>query len=145
MCIALAYQNELDLPNYVWTAIYNIQRVVGVLTMLTLAQRFLNFKAAYLNTLNSWVFPFYVLHQSVLIILCFMLQPFSFGPVVELFLITVGTWGACAAITLVVMRIDIIRPLLGLKIKNNYSKALKKMGYVLGMLLILPLAYQLVF
>ncbi len=64
---------------------------------------------------------------------------------VELFLITVGTWGACAAITLVVMRIDIIRPLLGLKIKNNYSKALKKMGYVLGMLLILPLAYQLVF
>jgi hypothetical protein len=43
------------------------------------------------------------------------------------------------------MRIDIIRPLLGLKIKNNYSKALKKMGYVLGMLLILPLAYQLVF
>jgi len=145
VCIALAYQNELDLPNYVWTAIYNIQRVVGVLTMLTLAQRFLNFKAAYLNTLNSWVFPFYVLHQSVLIILCFMLQPFSFGPVVELFLITVGTWGACAAITLVLMRIDIIRPLLGLKIKNNYSKALKKMGYVLGMLLILPLAYQLVF
>jgi hypothetical protein len=113
--------------------------------MLTLAQRFLNFKAAYLNTLNSWVFPFYVLHQSVLIILCFVLQPFNLGLMVELFLIIVGTWGACAAITLVVMRIDIIRPLLGLKIKNNYSPALKKTGYVLGMLLTLPLAYQLAF
>ena len=145
VCIALAYQNELDLPNYVWTAIYNTQRVVGVLTMLTLAQRFLNFKAAYLNTLNSWVFPFYVLHQSVLIILCFVLQPFNLGLMVELFLIIVCTWGACAAITLVVMRIDIIRPLLGLKIKNNYSPALKKTGYVLGMLLTLPLAYQLAF
>lgn len=145
VCIVLAYQSVLDLPNYVWVTIYNTQRVVGVFAMLTLAQRFLNFKAPYLNTLNSVVFPFYVLHQSVLIILCFMLQPFSFGPVFELFLIIVGTWGACAAITLVVMRIDIIRPLLGIKIKNSYSKALKKAGYILGMLLILPLAYQLVF
>ncbi len=145
VCIVLAYQSVLDLPNYVWVTIYNTQRVVGVFAMLTLAQRFLNFKAPYLNTLNSVVFPFYVLHQSALIILCFMLRPFNFCPVVELFLITVGTWGACAAITLVVMRIDIIRPLLGIKIKNSYSKALKKAGYILGMLLILPLAYQLVF
>jgi len=145
VCIVLAYQSVLDLPNYVWVTTYNTQRVVGVFAMLTLAQRFLNFKAPYLNTLNSWVFPFYVLHQSVLIILCFMLRPFNFGPVVELFLIIVGTWGACAAITLVVMRIDALRPLLGIKIKNSYSKALKKAGYILGMLLILPLAYQLVF
>ena len=145
VCIVLAYQSVLDLPNYVWVTIYNTQRVVGVFAMLTLAQRFLNFKVAYLDTLNSVVFPFYVLHQSALIILCFMLRPFIFGPVVELFLITVGTWGACAAIILVVMRFDALRPFLGIKIKNSYSKALKKAGYILGILLILPLAYQLVF
>jgi len=145
VCIVLAYQSVLDLPNYVWVTVYNTQRVVGVFAMLTLAQRFLNFKAPYLNTLNSGVFPFYVLHQSALIILCFMLRPFNFGSVVELFLITVGTWGACAAITLVVMRIDVLRPLLGIKIKNSYSPILKKAGYILGMLLILPLANQLVF
>ncbi|WP_235590917.1 acyltransferase family protein [Pseudoalteromonas sp. 10-33] len=145
VCIVLAYLSVLDLPNYVWVTIYNTQRVVGVFAMLTLAQRFLNFKAPYLNTLNSVVFPFYVLHQSALIILCFMLRPFNFGPVVELFLITVGTWGACAAITLVVMRFDALRPFLGIKIKNSYSPKLKKAGYILGMLLILPLAYQLVF
>ncbi|XQF91206.1 hypothetical protein ACOBV8_08595 [Pseudoalteromonas espejiana] len=38
--IVMAYQNVFDLLSYVFTTLYNIQRVLGVLTMLALAQHF---------------------------------------------------------------------------------------------------------
>jgi hypothetical protein len=143
--IVMAYQNVFDLPSYVFTTLYNIQRVLGVLTMLALAQHFLNFKTSYLKTLNSWVFPFYLLHQSVLIILCFVLQPLRLGYFIEPFLVVIGTWCVCAVITLVVTRIDILGPFIGVKAQNSYSKPFKLLGYTVSLVLVCPLALKLVF
>lgn len=143
--ILMAYQNVFDLPSYIFTTIYNIQRVLGVLTMLALAQHFLNFKTNYLKTFNSWVFPFYLLHQSVLIILCFVLQPLEVGSFIEALLVVIGTWCICAVITLIVTRIDILRPLIGVKTQNSYSKPYKLLGYTVSLILVCPLAFKLVF
>jgi len=143
--ILMAYQNVFDLPSYIFTTIYNIQRVLGVLTMLALAQHFLNFKTNYLKTFNSWVFPFYLLHQSVLIILCFVLQPLEVGSFIEPLLVVIGTWCICAVITLIVTRIDILRPLIGVKTQNSYSKPYKLLGYTVSLILVCPLAFKLVF
>jgi len=143
--ILMAYQNVFDLPSYIFTTIYNIQRVLGVLTMLALAQNFLNFKTNYLKTFNSWVFPFYLLHQSVLIILCFVLQPLEVGSFIEPLLVVIGTWCICAVITLIVTRIDILRPLIGVKTQNSYSKPYKLLGYTVSLILVCPLAFKLVF
>ena len=143
--IVMAYQNLFDLPSYVFTTLYNIQRVLGVLTMLALAQHFLNFKTRYLKTLNSWVFPFYLLHQSVLIILCFVLQPLKLGYFIEPLLVVIGTWCVCAVITLVVTRIDILGPFIGVKAQNSYSKPFKLLGYTVSLILVCPLAFKLVF
>ena len=143
--ILMAYQNVFDLPSYIFTTIYNIQRVLGVLTMLALAQHFLNFKTNYLKTFNSWVFPFYLLHQSVLIILCFVLQPLEVGSFIEPLLVVIGSWCICAVITLIVTRIDILRPLIGVKTQNSYSKPYKLLGYTVSLILVCPLAFKLVF
>lgn len=143
--ILMAYQNVFDLPSYIFTTIYNIQRVLGVLTMLALAQHFLNFKTNYLKTFNSWVFPFYLLHQSVLIILCFVLQPLEVGSFIEPLLVVIGTCCICAVITLIVTRIDILRPLIGVKTQNSYSKPYKLLGYTVSLILVCPLAFKLVF
>ncbi|MCK8137248.1 acyltransferase family protein [Pseudoalteromonas sp. 2CM28B] len=143
--ILMAYQNVFDLPSYIFTTIYNIQRVLGVLTMLALAQHFLNFKTNYLKTFNSWVFPFYLLHQSVLIILCFVLQPLEVGSFIEPLLVVIGTWCICAVIKLIVTRIDILRPLIGVKTQNSYSKPYKLLGYTVSLILVCPLAFKLVF
>mgnify|MGYP006120322761 FL=1 len=113
--------------------------------MLALAQHFLNFKTSYLKTLNSWVFPFYLLHQSVLIILCFVLQPLRLGYFIEPFLVVIGTWCVCAVITLVVTRIDILGPFIGVKAQNSYSKPFKLLGYTVSLVLVCPLALKLVF
>ncbi|MBH0033007.1 MULTISPECIES: hypothetical protein [unclassified Pseudoalteromonas] len=142
--IILSYQKVFTLPHFILSASYNIQRVVGVFFVLALAHRFLNFNTYYLKQLNVWVFPFYLLHQSILIILCFLLQPLSLGPVAEPFIIITGTWSFCGVITWGITRIDVLRPLLGVAIKRDYSPTVKILGYTAALILITPLAYKLI-
>lgn len=142
--IILSYQKVFTLPHFILSASYNIQRVVGVFFVLAFAHRFLNFNTYYLKQLNVWVFPFYLLHQSILIILCFLLQPLSLGPVAEPFIIITGTWSFCGVITWGITRIDVLRPLLGVAIKRNYSPTVKTIGYTAALILITPLAYKLI-
>ncbi len=142
--IILSYQKAFTLPHFILSGSYNIQRIVGVFFVLALAHRFLNFNTYYLKQLNAWVFPFYLLHQSILIILCFLLQPLSLGAVVEPFIIITGTWSLCGVITWSITRIDVLRLLLGVAIKREYSSTVKTIGYTAALILITPLAYKLI-
>ncbi|MBQ4859859.1 acyltransferase family protein [Pseudoalteromonas sp. MMG007] len=142
--IILSYQKAFTLPHFILSGSYNIQRVVGVFFVLALAHRFLNFNTYYLKQLNAWVFPFYLLHQSILIILCFLLQPLSLGSVAEPFIIILGTWFFCGAFTWGITRVDVFRPFLGVAIKREYSSTVKTIGYTAALILITPLAYKLI-
>jgi len=142
--IILSYQKVFSPPHFILSGSYNIQRIVGVLFVLALAHRFLNFNTYYLKQLNTWVFPFYLLHQSILIILCFLLQPLNLGAVVEPFIIILGTWFFCGVFTWGITRIDVFRPLLGVAIKQEYSSTVKTIGYTAALILITPLAFKLI-
>jgi len=84
------------------------------------------------------------LHQSILIILCFLLQPLSLGAVAEPFIIILGTWFFCGVFTWGITHIDILRPLLGIAIKRDYPPTVKMLGYTVALILITPLAYKLI-
>lgn len=68
-----------------------------------------------LRYLSQAVFPVYILHQTLTVVLAHNLKPFGIHPAVEAPLLILGTFAACFAGYEVVRRIYWMRPLFGLK------------------------------
>ena len=91
---------------YLWTAIVAI---------LGWAHHALNRPWPWLAWANESVYPWYVLHQTVIIVLVSWLAPLSLSPQVEAPLLVAGTIAGCWALTAVIRRSRWLRPLFGLK------------------------------
>jgi len=65
------------------------------------------------------VYPWYMLHQSLIVPLVFALAPLHLGPVLEPALVLAGTVAGCLLLhEFVIRRIAWLRPLFGLKRQN---------------------------
>lgn len=124
---------------------YTAQRLLGVMTMLALAMRFLTRTHPILNKLNGWVFPFYILHQSVIIGLAYYFSSLQLGPWLEPTLIILLTYGLCALACWGLSYIALLRPLFGMKVIGKYDKTLLCIGYTLALFLLIPLLFNLLF
>jgi glucan biosynthesis protein C len=91
---------------YLWAAI---------LSVLGWANLKLNRPWRWLPWANESVYPWYVLHQTLIIVLIVWLTPLQLGPVVEPLLLVAATLLGCWGITSVVRRTNWLRPLFGLK------------------------------
>ncbi len=124
--------------------LYTAQRLVGVLLMLALAQRFLNHDHPKLALLNCAVFPFYLLHQSVIIGLAFYLSKLQLGGFVEPLLILSLTFIICWLVFIVARRVDLLSPLLGIRVTGKYKAWQVKAGFLCGLILVSPLIFRLI-
>jgi glucan biosynthesis protein C len=86
-----------------------------ILAILGWAHLKLNRPWRWLSWANESVYPWYILHQSVLIVLIAWLLPMQLGPVAEPVLLLSGTVLGCWGITSVVRRSNWLRPLFGLR------------------------------
>lgn len=91
---------------YLWCAI---------LAILAWAHRALNRPWPWLAWANEQVYPWYVLHQTLIIVGITWLAPLQLGPVLEPVLLTAATILGCWGLTALVRRSNWLRPLFGLK------------------------------
>jgi glucan biosynthesis protein C len=91
---------------YLWCAL---------LAVLGWAHRGLNRPWPWLAWANESVYPWYVLHQTLIIVAIAWVAPLRLGPVAEPILLLVLTVAGCWSITALVRRSDILRPLFGLR------------------------------
>jgi glucan biosynthesis protein C len=85
-----------------------------LLCVLGWAHHKLNRPWPWLAWANASVYPWYVLHQTVSIVLVFWLAPLALGPVLEPVLLVAGTVLGCWALTALIRRSAWLRPLFGL-------------------------------
>ena len=123
----------------------------GVLALLGFAAVYLNKPSAKLSYLNDAVLPYYILHQTFIVVLAFLLSPMQLGPVFEPLLIIVGTFTGCILGYEVIRRVTLLRPLFGLKWHSGKSGAAIKLPTAsyrirsaLAYMLVLPLALKLI-
>jgi peptidoglycan/LPS O-acetylase OafA/YrhL len=64
---------------------------------------------------NEAVYPWYVLHQSLILVLAWWLMPLQLGPVLEPPAVIAGTVLGCAVLTAGIARISWLRPCFGMK------------------------------
>ncbi|MDQ3206543.1 MAG: acyltransferase family protein [Pseudomonadota bacterium] len=100
---------------YIWSALCAI---------LGWAHARLNRPWRWLPWANDSVYPWYVLHQSLIVLLAFVLLPMKLGPVLEPLAVLVGTLLGCWALSDgLVRRATWLRPLFGLRRRPPRGRA----------------------
>lgn len=79
------------------------------------------------------VYPWYILHQSLIVPLAFVLIPLRLGPVLEPLLVLTGTVTGCLLLhEFVIRRVGVLRPLFGLKQRAKTSVAARAVEQATG-------------
>jgi len=123
--------------------ILSCNRVLGVLAVLALATKYLNQDSPMLAYLSEAVYPYYIVHQSVIVVAGYELSKLSLGPVVEPALIILITLGACFICFEMVRRSEWLRPLFGLKLRRAYSPRARQLLTIMSAMVIAPLALKI--
>lgn len=90
-----------------------------ILALFGYAAKYLNKASAPLKYANEAVYPFYILHQTVTIVIGYYLMDLSWGLLPKFTLLTVGTFlGSWIIYEFGIRRYKFIRPLFGLKLKK---------------------------
>lgn len=87
-----------------------------VLALFGFAATYLNKKSRWLAYCNEAVYPFYILHQTVMLIIAYPLMNLAWGFWAKASLMVAGTFGiSFLCYEFIIRRIGILRPLFGLK------------------------------
>lgn len=93
-----------------------------IFAFLGYARRYLNFSNAFLKYTNEAVYPFYILHQTITVILAFYIVPLEMNLWLKFLLTSLGTAVFTLAIYHYLIKpFNLVRPLFGL----NKSKQIK--------------------
>jgi len=102
----------------------------AILTIMGYAAQYLTRPSRFLRYANEAVYPYYILHQTVMLVLAFYVVPLSWPAWVKFVVIAVGMFAGTGLIYEgMIRRFNLIRPLFGLKMKakpQNIGLGLKE-------------------
>lgn len=96
-----------------------VNRWAWIFVILGYAHHHLNKPHRWLKYLNEAVYPYYILHQTFIIVLAYVLGAYQLGPVIEPVLVIVLTFLGCVLCFEVIRRSTVLRLLFGLKIEQT--------------------------
>ena len=102
------------LPYYCFRS---VQGAAAVIALIGVADRFWNRDHPLRATLTEAVFPFYIIHQTIIVVVGWYLLRFGLPPLAEFLILTPVTAAGCVLFYLLGRRIAPLRPLIGLKRK----------------------------
>ncbi|MEG3089055.1 acyltransferase family protein [Sphingomonas sp. PB4P5] len=118
VAIELLYQGR-DVPPHAVMALDRAARLAMawgmIVLLLHIAETYWNRDHPWRATLAEAVFPFYLVHHPVIVLLAWFTLPLGLGPWSEFGLLLAGTTGACLVFYLVGRELNWLRPLIGLR------------------------------
>jgi hypothetical protein len=94
--------------------IYALGQWTAMLAACGFAHRHLNFDSAKRRYLTEAVFPVYIVHQTLIVVMAHYLKPVRMAPLTEGAILVVLTFCGSFAVFEVVRRVGVLRPLFGL-------------------------------
>ena len=125
--------------------IYNMMRIVGVFCAFGFAHHYLNKPSTVLRYFNDAVYPFYIIHQTLIIVIGYQLTALSLGPIIEPLLVVVLTIVGCFGLFEIIRRVDLLRFVFGLKMQKHYHKSLTFIGRLLSLIAMLAIGLEIIF
>jgi hypothetical protein len=109
----------LALKIYAGTA-YGCYQWFCIVAVLGFARRWLNRDSSARRYLTDAVFPYYIVHQTAIILIAHQLRGLGLPASIEATIVVLGTLASCAATYEIVRRVRVLRPLFGLKPGTPY-------------------------
>jgi glucan biosynthesis protein C len=107
-----------------WFAVArNVQAWGAIVALIGIADRFWNRDHPWRATLTEAVFPFYIIHQTIIVVLGWYLLPFHLPAAVEFALLVAATVAGCWIFYDAGRRIGWLRPLIGLRMAKRSQPA----------------------
>jgi hypothetical protein len=108
-----------DIPDWDWSMVsrwaHALYLWTALLTILAFAHRWLDRPRPWLSRANEAVYPWYILHQSLIVPLAFMTIPLGLAGWLEAGVVLAGTVLGCFLIhEWLIRRTPLLRPLFGL-------------------------------
>lgn len=94
----------------------------AIVALIGMADRFLNRDHRWRPTLTEAVFPFYIVHQTIIVLVGWYLLRFALPPAAEFGILLAATATGCWAFYLIGREIGPLRPLIGLRPKADLTR-----------------------
>ena len=106
-----------ELPQHLMEAFLKITNLWSwILALFGYAAKYLNTPSKHLAYANRAVYPFYILHQTITIIIGYFVMALDWNFFAKAGIMGIGTFGLCWLIyDLIILRIPLLHPLFGLK------------------------------
>ncbi|MGK5034733.1 acyltransferase family protein [Janthinobacterium sp. LB3P118] len=102
----------------------NLYMWLAICAILGWSHTLLNRPFSWLPWARQAVFPWYILHQSAIVLLAYWLVPLQLGPVVEPLLVLTGTAAICwLGTSLLISKVSWLRPCFGLPARPRQAVA----------------------
>ena len=116
--VELAYPGRTVPPRWVvdlYRPAKEIQAWSTIVALIGIADLWLNRDHPWRRTLTEAVFPFYIIHQTVIILVAYGLRPLGLGAAADFAILLGATVSGCCAFYFIGREIGPLRPLIGLK------------------------------
>lgn len=123
--------------------VYSLLRILGVLVAFAIAYKTLNYNSKKLSYLNDAVYPFYILHQTFIVVFGYQLSQLNLAAIMESSLLMLTTIFACLLSYEIIKRINFLRPCFGLAMRPDTSKFNQQLAYIIALLLIMPIGVEI--
>jgi glucans biosynthesis protein C len=104
-----------DLPPFTWELVNAYIGQMAIFTLVGYARHHLNFTNGFLSYATEAVYPFYILHQTVIVVIGSWLIHWPAPIPVKLGIAMIGCFGITLALHEVIRRTSLLRPLFGMR------------------------------
>ncbi|MEG3788558.1 acyltransferase family protein [Lysobacter sp. CCNWLW3] len=120
LTLALTLPDDIPdlLQNSVWL-LRNLYIWFAISAILGWGHALLNRPFRWLPWANEAVYPWYVLHQSLIVLIAYWILPLHLGPVSEPAIVVAGTVLGCWGLHAIIRRVPLLRPCFGLKARTR--------------------------
>jgi hypothetical protein len=118
----VVYPGDTVPPPRVWQALridYGLDQWASIAAILGFAHRHLRRGGPVLDYLTQGVFPFYIIHQTIIVVCEFWIKPLLLPQPVEAGILIAATVAGCFATYEIVRRVWWLRPLFGLRAEGQ--------------------------
>jgi len=123
--------------------VYSLDTILWVCCTLALSTKFLSKSSDKLSYLNDAVYPYYILHQTIIVVIGFKIARFQLGVFLEPIIVLVGTFMICGISFELIRRIDWLRPLFGLRTLNTYPDFLTITSKIIASILVVGIGLEI--
>lgn len=128
--------------------IYILNKILPLFAILALSYQFLNKPNKTITQLNPFVFPLYILHQSIIIIVAYMASNGHVvllkAPEYQLWINLVLTPLLCVILLLLISKFNSLRMCFGMRFKDNVDPYRSWQLSLLVLMICAPMIYKLV-